>query len=505
MPRESICILLLALVFSSCGEAPPPAAEAGYLASLSEQTLEQPIGLATGIGDLHQPVTTESEEAQLFYDQGLAYLASFDWLRAARSFHASLRADPGLAMAHLGLARAYLGLESPAQAQRRAEEAERVDASVALEARERRWIELGGLQMRAVLARGKSLARKHEAFKRAIEGYLASYPDDVHALVLRGNVDSRPDGWGQAGLEGSVSWYQQALELDPNHFPARHFLTHAFENLGRHEEAREHALHYAALAPEVPHAHHMLAHVAPRLGRWEEARDELEEADGLHRQSFAAGEVTPREDWHYGHNLRLLAAVHLRLGNEEKAEQLYRNTFQLDYAGRRAGFYCVPWVEYLLSRERFDEALSAAQTCERRPSQLARAVGAGLRGEALLGLGRADEARQALAQAKKRRQELLSSLTSASAERMFAFAAGLSVQTLEGKIELHDGDFSRGESLLLGVVESLSSGHSFDAWALGRLRVEEIATSVSREGYPELASTVVQRQRRLEKAVADRT
>jgi len=56
-------------------------------------------------------VSTSSPDAQAFYDQGLAYLNSFVWIEAARSFHQALRLDPSLGMAQLGLSDAYVGLQ----------------------------------------------------------------------------------------------------------------------------------------------------------------------------------------------------------------------------------------------------------------------------------------------------------------------------------------------------------------------------------------------------------
>lgn len=486
----------------ACREPVQRSGEVGHLATVPRAALERPIALAgPEIGRIRHPVTAANGEARLFYEQGLAYLASFDWVRAARSFHQSLRHDPGLAPAHLGLARAFLGLESPADAARHAEEASRLAATTALEPWEKAWIELGERQMEAVAAGRRGPSREDGVYLEAIERYLDAYPDDVQALLLRGNADPRPDGWGQAGLEGSLPWYTKALEVDPGLFATHHFLAHTYENLGRYAEALEHARRYASLAPDVPHAHHMVAHVLPRLSRWEEALARLEAADRLHRRSFEAGETSPPTDWHYGHNLRLLAAVRLRLGREEEAEAAYRETFELPYGGRRAGFYCLPWLEYLTSRRRYHEVLAAAESCEGRDSLLARVLGASFRGEALLELGRVREAREALADARASERRLASSLTAASSERVFALTARLAVQTLAGKLELDRGDRAAGEALLLAVAESLASGNSFDAWASGRLRIEEIADHASRTGHPRLASAASELARGLEKAV----
>src|SRR6266550_8318972 len=77
---------------------------------------KRPVLLRTGIGSAHDTVATTSKPAQAFYDQGLAYLHSYVWLEAARSFNEALRLDPTLAMAHLGLTIAYTELHAAAAA-----------------------------------------------------------------------------------------------------------------------------------------------------------------------------------------------------------------------------------------------------------------------------------------------------------------------------------------------------------------------------------------------------
>jgi hypothetical protein len=49
------------------------------------------VTLRTGIGSAHDSVGTTSKQAQAFYDQGLAYVHSYVWLEAARSFNQALR------------------------------------------------------------------------------------------------------------------------------------------------------------------------------------------------------------------------------------------------------------------------------------------------------------------------------------------------------------------------------------------------------------------------------
>src|SRR5690242_15193903 len=76
--------------------------------------LEKPTTLKAGVGKIHDPVTTSSPEAQAFYEQGVAYLHSYVWIEAARSFNEALRIDPKMAMAQVGLSRVYSNLNDEA-------------------------------------------------------------------------------------------------------------------------------------------------------------------------------------------------------------------------------------------------------------------------------------------------------------------------------------------------------------------------------------------------------
>ncbi|NND05664.1 MAG: hypothetical protein HKN87_04730 [Saprospiraceae bacterium] len=53
-----------------------------------------------GLGDLHFAVTTESNEAQAFFDQGLRLVYAFNHAEAYRAFQEASRLDPGMSMAY---------------------------------------------------------------------------------------------------------------------------------------------------------------------------------------------------------------------------------------------------------------------------------------------------------------------------------------------------------------------------------------------------------------------
>jgi hypothetical protein len=51
---------------------------------------------------LRYRISTDSEECQAHFDQGLAWFYSYTWMEAARSFETAARCDPDCAMAWPG-------------------------------------------------------------------------------------------------------------------------------------------------------------------------------------------------------------------------------------------------------------------------------------------------------------------------------------------------------------------------------------------------------------------
>src|ERR1700741_5193071 len=63
-----------------------------------------PIALIPGLGEVNHPVSTTNQQAQQFFNQGLALVYGFNHDEAVRSFKRAAELDPKLAMAHWGVA-----------------------------------------------------------------------------------------------------------------------------------------------------------------------------------------------------------------------------------------------------------------------------------------------------------------------------------------------------------------------------------------------------------------
>src|SRR5678815_5260180 len=60
--------------------------------------------LYDGLGSYSRKVTTDSTEAQRYFDQGLAFVHGFSHRAAIRAFQQAAELDPECAMAHWGVA-----------------------------------------------------------------------------------------------------------------------------------------------------------------------------------------------------------------------------------------------------------------------------------------------------------------------------------------------------------------------------------------------------------------
>ncbi len=438
------------------------------------EILERPVALRTGIGNAHDPVTTGSKEAQAYYDQGLAYLHSYVWVEAVRSFHAALRRDRDLALAWVGLSRAYSGLEDPRAARDAVVKAQ--ERAGRASARERRRIELRAKQLEALEELGNP--SKHLAYKKALDEALALDFDDAELWCLRGNAEeASAAGRGQRGGAASVAFYRQALAVFPDHFAAHHYLIHSYETINQIDLALKHGEAYARLAPQVPHAHHMWGHDLRRVGRVEDAIAAFTRADELEKAYYMAEKIPAGVDWHHPHNLDLLAGCYQHQGRMTTAASYLREAAASPAVTEYLEFNRKGWVGLLLARRQHEDALAAARELERGKGMSTRAVGHALAGHALLALGRRADAEAELRHAQG---ELDALAEDPAPARVRSSAVSPYVDGLRGELLLRGGRRSEAAEVLRDVQKRIRAVPGPDAWTEALFRLEAIAR-VARE------------------------
>jgi len=471
-PSSLSCLFLLLTAAASFAQPPH---DSHSMPPLSRELVERPLPLRSGIGTAHDGASTKSSQAQAFYDQGLAYLHSYVWIEAARSFHQALRLDATLAMADVGLSYAYVELRAPAEG-RTALDRARTRASTATE-HDRRHIDVRAAQMAAEDAPADAV--KLAAYRKSVDEALAKFPSDEELLLQRGLAESRdPAERGQGSAAGSVPFFERALALAPQHVAAHHYLAHAFENTGRVAEALAQGEAYAKLAPQVPHARHMLGHELRRAGRIDEAIVEFEAADRIELEYVRQERVPVELDWHYHHNLDLLATSYQYAGRVARAEELLKKSFAIASGDLEQEVSRRQWPVFLLARGRADEALAAAGEMAAHASPLVSAAGHIAAGEAKLALKQpqaaADEANAALRLMRSSRE-----------------GAGLlanALRQLQGELFLRTGQRDQGHAALRQVAADVRAAPGPDAWAQGLFTLDAIARTARDAGDWEFAA-----------------
>jgi tetratricopeptide (TPR) repeat protein len=454
------------------------------------EVLERPVPIRTGIGRTHEALTTGSAEAQAFHDQGLAYLHSYVWIEAGRSFHQALRLDPRLALSWVGLSRVYSGLEDHAAAVQALKKAQELTPAVTEQ--ERRKIMARALQLEAI--EDLPSAEKHAAYRRALDQALAADMDDVELWLLRGNAEEgSAAGRGQRGGAASVAFYGQALTVWPDHFAAHHYLVHSYESIGSIDEALAHGEVYARLAAEVPHARHMWAHDLRRVGRVDDAIREFQRAHDLETAYYRAEGLGEELDWHRPHNLDLLATCYEHQGRMRTTEQTMRERARIRPVTSYIEFNRKAWPGFLLGTRRYDEALAAARemaTGSRWAS--GRAVGHALAAQAMLALGRVPEARKEMDAARSALEEM------PATSGTLLYSRGTVepyVDAARGELLMRTGEREQGRALLKEVQARIRAVPGPDAWMEALFRLEEIARVARELGDWELATYAAEQMR----------
>jgi len=287
--------------------------------------------LLDGLGDHHRAVTTSSELAQRYFDQGLRLAFAFNHPEALLAFREARRLDPDCAMCFWGEAwvlgpniNAPMAPEAAGPAVR----AVRKAAAAAPESGVER--ELVDALLRRYVADGDaSRAELDRAWADAIAGVAERHPDDLDVQVLHADalMSLRPWDYWQADGETLhpevaelVPTLEKVLARDPDHAYAIHLYIHTVEASKTPERAEAHADRLAALAPSAGHLVHMPAHIYFRIGRFHDSI-------ATNRKAVAADEAyleqtgseSPYRYSYYPHNVHFLLESARISGDAETA------------------------------------------------------------------------------------------------------------------------------------------------------------------------------------------
>jgi tetratricopeptide (TPR) repeat protein len=313
-----------------------------FAGRLSGQEHQHPPGQPTtetavaplydNLGTLHHEVTTRSQVAQQYFDQGLRLTYAFNHDEAVKSFKQALAYDSTCAMCYWGIAYALgpnINLPMDSSVVRPAWDASynAVRLSVNVSPKERAYID--ALSKRYSADPKANRASMDTAWARAIGAVSRKYPDDDDAAVLYAEalMDLRPwNYWSNAGkslapsTKEQVKVLEQIVKRNPDHPGACHFYIHAIEASPDARKALPCAQRLGSLMPGAGHLVHMPTHIYIKLGEWDLAAEHNEHA--LHADEEFINERHPTGVYplgYYTHNFHVMWYALNMLGRSEDA------------------------------------------------------------------------------------------------------------------------------------------------------------------------------------------
>ena len=255
--------------------------------NLTAQSDEALAVMVPGGGSYSRPITTDSAEAQAFFDQGLRMAWSFYFVESIASYQEAARLDPDSPMPHFGLAHAagpnpnsrYGGLPDDPNGAGLA--AIRRALALANNGSQRERDMINAL---FVLYNKDAIPDSRErdfAFVDAMRNLHDQYPDDADIATIFGESymnTTRWDYWDEdgiakAGTAEAQAAFESAMRSEHDHPGANHLYIHLMEASAQPELAMPSAQKLESLVPISGHMVHMPGHIYLRVGEYEKAID----------------------------------------------------------------------------------------------------------------------------------------------------------------------------------------------------------------------------------------
>ena len=232
----------------------------------------------TGWGHYHYPISTSSDSAQFYFDQGLSLYYSYHLPESAASFREAAQKDTHCAMAYWGQALAMGPYYNSTYFYKMPPEILPVlDEMNALapgaDAREKDLISALKARYSGDTTDSRR-AQLNRAYSEAMKGLISRYPDDndIRALYIDAMMSEHAwDMWDNAGnpkpwTPELVKYCEEILARNPDHPAALHYHIHLLEASQHPEATLASADRLKDLMPGVPHMVHMASHTYQRTG-----------------------------------------------------------------------------------------------------------------------------------------------------------------------------------------------------------------------------------------------
>lgn len=278
-----VMILVVAVIFSAVTTIPGKA-----FANTNEAYYD--------IGDFHRQVTTKSEQAQIWFDRGLAMCHAFNHEEAVRCFEQAIKADPSMAMAYWGIAYAW----GPNINNMEIEPEQIAQADSVIDLAKRNSANATSLEKKLINALGTRYAVPvpedrdplNRAYVNAMKKVYDSHKDDplVATLYAESLINLRPwNNWTPDGKPAEetpeiLAVLEQGMSQYPEYPGLSHFYIHAIEASPTPEKGLPAANNLRDVMPGAGHLVHMPSHIDVLVGNYHDvikANQHAIEADKL--------------------------------------------------------------------------------------------------------------------------------------------------------------------------------------------------------------------------------
>ena len=294
---------------------------------------KQVEGLFPDLGDFHNPVTTKSDAAGQFFDQGFTLIYGFNHEEAVRSFEQALKYDSTLAMAYWGIAYCYgsnYNWPADMNATRKAYDAIGKAQSLLAHVSQKEQDYINTLALRYTNDTTADLTLLEKKYSEAMKVLSEKYPEDLDAKTLYAEsmMNLHPwelwlkDGTPNENTLAIVRLLEEVLAVDSLHTGANHYYIHATEASSQPEKALPSARRLAVLVPNAGHLVHMPSHVYMRTGDYAmagHANDIAARVDSSYISDHNIEGIYPMI--YYTHNLHFLAVARYFEGMNTAAEK----------------------------------------------------------------------------------------------------------------------------------------------------------------------------------------
>jgi tetratricopeptide (TPR) repeat protein len=366
---NAILLILLIFLYSRCSTTP-----------------EQQAPLFTNIGTHNFSITTDSDLAQKYFNQGVIFAYGFNHEEAFRSFKEVARLDTNCAMAYWGMAYVLgpnINLPMDAGVVHTAYEAVQKAVSLLDDETQKEKDFVMALSKRYMKEPPKDRTPLDSAYFLAMRELHQKYPEDPDAAAMFAEsiMDLHPwdywlkDGTPQPWTPEILSTLEGVIEKETNHHGANHLYIHAVEASKNPERGLASADRLRFLAPGAGHLVHMPSHIYIRVGKYHEGslanmravKSDEEYINQCNQQGFY-----PLS--YYPHNYHFLWATATLEGDSKTAIDAAIKTSQkppdslLDVCGYQTlqHFAVIPLYAYV-TFGKWDEIMQYQEPQDKRP------------------------------------------------------------------------------------------------------------------------------------------